>query len=78
MKTSVSDLLVGDFCVMPQFIECVIDYVISLMISSLITNSIRLTFELAFVGHRWSFCVTHFHFFKKRILFDLSLSLYLK
>ena len=33
MKTSVSDLLAGDFCVMPQFIVC-IEYVISLMISS--------------------------------------------
>ena len=51
MKTSVSDLLAGDFCVMPQFIVCCTEYVISLMISSPITNSIRPTFELAFVGH---------------------------
>ena len=51
MKTSVSDLLAGDFCVMPQFIVCGIEYVISLMISSPITNSIGPTFELAFVGH---------------------------
>ena len=51
MKTSVSDLLAGDLCVMPQFIVCGIEYVISLMISSLITNSMRPTFELAFVGH---------------------------
>ena len=51
MKTYVSDLLAGDFCVMPQFIVCGIEYVISLMISSPITNSIRPTFELAFVGH---------------------------
>ena len=51
MKTSVSDLLAGDFCVMPQFIVCGIEYVISLMISSLITNSMRPTFELTFVGH---------------------------
>ena len=51
MKTSVSDLLAGDFCVMPQFIVCGIEYVISLMISSPITNSIRPTFELAFIGH---------------------------
>ena len=51
MKTSVSDLLAGDFCVMPQFIVCGIEYVISLMISLPITNSIRPTFELAFVGH---------------------------
>ena len=51
MKTSVSDLLAGDFCVMPQFIVCGIEYVISLMISSPIANSIRPTFELAFVGH---------------------------
>ena len=51
MKTSVSDLLAGDLCVMPQFIVCGIEYVISLMISSPITNSIRPTFELAFVGH---------------------------
>ena len=51
MKTSVSNLLAGDFCVMPQFIVCGVEYVISLMISSPITNSIRPTFELAFVGH---------------------------
>ena len=51
MKTSVSDLLAGDLCVMPQFIVCGIEYAISLMISSPITNSIRPTFELAFVGH---------------------------
>ena len=51
MKTSVSDILAGDFCVMPQFIVCGIEYVISLTISSLITNSMRPTFELAFVGH---------------------------
>ena len=51
MKTSVSDLLAGVFCVMPQFIVCGIEYVISLMISSPITNLIRPTFELAFVGH---------------------------
>ena len=51
MKTSVSDLLAGDFCVMPQFIVCGIEYVISLTISSPITNSIRPTFELAFFGH---------------------------
>ena len=51
MKTSVSDLLAGDLCVMPQFIVCGIEYVISLMISSLITNSMRPTFQLAFVGH---------------------------
>ena len=63
---------------LPQFIVCGIEYVISLMISSLITNSIRPTFELAFVGHRWSFCVSHFHFFKNRISFDLTLSLYPK
>ena len=76
-KTSVSDLLAGDFCVMPQFIVC-IEYVISLMISSLITNSLRWTFELAFVEHRWSLCVSHFHFVKNRISLDLTLSLYPK
>jgi len=74
VKASVSDLLAGDFCVMPQLIVC-IQYVISLMISSLITNSLRRTFELAFVGHRWSLCVSDFHFLKNRISLDLTLSL---
>ena len=46
MKTSVSDLLAGDFCVMPQFIVCGIEYVISLMISSPIIFKNRISFDL--------------------------------
>ena len=46
-----SDLLSGNFCVMPQFIVCTVVYQFNY--SSLITKLLIGPCELAFVGNRW-------------------------